>query len=947
MPGPTTPDTALASAAAALETQLLALDDALVPQEFSAASGDGKINATASASGDLVALTIHPSLLTPAAGPGLPAALMPVINAALTAGQSKARADLKALVAGFSLPGFPAQPPASPDMPGFREAATAFRCAMLAQETQAAKDSYLATAGAGKIQVTVNGLLVVTAITFDASLFTSMDAPNTAGLVRDALNAALRDAREDVTCDQTGTATTFAGKPRPSEQRPRCLLVVENASNLRTSDQKLRDRLIGLGFEVEIKKAPNSATADAHGRTVIVISETVDPNDVGTKFLNAAVPMVVCEPVSFRDLKMTGGTWGTDKGDATNQTKLQITAGHPLAAGLSGQVTVVSTASKFVWGNPSSAARKVAAIFGTTNKWGIFAYDTGDSMVGQNAPARRVGFFTGQDTFAALNADGLRLFDAAVRWATAAKALFTVGATPLSAGDQAMKERLAQRHGLDVLVRLDTDTKTSDLKDMRVHVISESVDSGTVAARFLTSPAPTLVCEAKLLDDMKLTGTVFGTDNGEVQGATQLDVKLDHPLAAGLSGVVDVEMSGQKFAWGKTGSEAIKVAEIITRPDNWGVFAYESGANMVGQRATAPRVGFFASAAAAVAFKPAGTALFDAAVRWARKPRALLVVETTATLRASEVQMKSRLEEVFGFIVDLKTAVEVIDKHTDGKRVVIISESVTSGDITTRLNNVTVGVVVMEPGLWDDMKLVASSSDKGDTDGLQDLEIVSGTHPLAAGLAAGNVQVVSPGNNFGWGRPTSSAAKVARVVGTTDHWAVFAYETGATMAGSFTAPARRVGFFPGRDTPASFTNVGKKLFDAAVFWAASPLASFDECLEQVHGQFPGDGGQPPVAPPTMTTWQVGVFYNVGDEVVHNGLQYRCRQAHTSQSDWAPPVVYALWERINAGSAWAVQVIYKTGDEVTFSGHRYRCIQGHQAQPDWEPPDVPALWQQLD
>src|SRR5689334_12079739 len=109
MPGPITPDAALASAALALEQQLLALDAALVPQQFSAASTDGKISAVASASGDLVSLAIHASLLTPAAGPSLPAALMPIINAALGAGQTKARADLRALAVAASLPGFPPQ----------------------------------------------------------------------------------------------------------------------------------------------------------------------------------------------------------------------------------------------------------------------------------------------------------------------------------------------------------------------------------------------------------------------------------------------------------------------------------------------------------------------------------------------------------------------------------------------------------------------------------------------------------------------------------------------------------------------------------------------------------------------------------------------------------------------------------------------------------------------
>ena len=92
----------------------------------------------------------------------------------------------------------------------------------------------------------------------------------------------------------------------------------------------------------------------------------------------------------------------------------------------------------------------------------IFAYDTGESMVSMNAPARRVGFFPAKDTFNSLTTDGWRLFDAAVKWATAAKALFTVGALPLSLRDdiaktdprsnlhEVIKRHTAMRADLDV-----------------------------------------------------------------------------------------------------------------------------------------------------------------------------------------------------------------------------------------------------------------------------------------------------------------------------------------------------------------------------------------------------------------------------------------------------------------------------------------------------------------
>jgi hypothetical protein len=99
--------------------------------------------------------------------------------------------------------------------------------------------------------------------------------------------------------------------------------------------------------------------------------------------------------------------------------------------------------------------------------------------------------------------------------------------------------------------------------------------------------------------------------------------------------------------------------------------------------------------------------------------------------------------------------------------------------------------------------------------------------------------------------------------------------------------------------------------------------------------------------PTITalfpTWAPNVEYSIGDQVSFEGLDYQCRQAHTSQLGWEPPNVYALWARINAGATWAPQVLYQTGDEVVYQAIRYRALQGHQSQPGWEPPNVPALW----
>lgn len=69
-------------------------------------------------------------------------------------------------------------------------------------------------------------------------------------------------------------------------------------------------------------------------------------------------------------------------------------------------------------------------------------------------------------------------------------------------------------------------------------------------------------------------------------------------------------------------------------------------------------------------------------------------------------------------------------------------------------------------------------------------------------------------------------------------------------------------------------------------------------------------------------WQSGVFYAVGDRRKYGGLLYRCVQSHTSQDDWTPPVVPALWVRTST-EEWPEWVqpqgahdAYNTGDKCS-------------------------------
>ena len=59
------------------------------------------------------------------------------------------------------------------------------------------------------------------------------------------------------------------------------------------------------------------------------------------------------------------------------------------------------------------------------------------------------------------------------------------------------------------------------------------------------------------------------------------------------------------------------------------------------------------------------------------------------------------------------------------------------------------------------------------------------------------------------------------------------------------------------------------------------------------------------SPMLFLPWEVDTAYAVGDRRRYDSKVYKCLQAHTSQADWAPPVVPALWVVINTSSSGTI------------------------------------------
>ena len=95
---------------------------------------------------------------------------------------------------------------------------------------------------------------------------------------------------------------------------------------------------------------------------------------------------------------------------------------------------------------------------------------------------------------------------------------------------------------------------------------------------------------------------------------------------------------------------------------------------------------------------------------------------------------------------------------------------------------------------------------------------------------------------------------------------------------------------------------------------------------------------------TLLEWIPSESVEVGWQRTYDGTTYECIQAHTTQSDWTPPATPALWSIVSEPTdEWQAWTAYTIGDVVSYQGLLYECRQSHTSQPGWEPPNVLALW----
>lgn len=97
-------------------------------------------------------------------------------------------------------------------------------------------------------------------------------------------------------------------------------------------------------------------------------------------------------------------------------------------------------------------------------------------------------------------------------------------------------------------------------------------------------------------------------------------------------------------------------------------------------------------------------------------------------------------------------------------------------------------------------------------------------------------------------------------------------------------------------------------------------------------------------------WAVGVAYSVGERVQYDGKLYKVVQAHTSQADWTPPTVPALFTEVSKPGeipVWkqptGAQDAYNKGDKVWYPDVNTTVYESAIDSNVWSPNDYPQGW----
>jgi hypothetical protein len=414
-----------------------------------------------------------------------------------------------------------------------------------------------------------------------------------------------------------------------------------------SDDARVRAHLRDMGFAVT--EARGDARPELNGVDLIVISATADPFRLDPAYRTTNVPIFTYNQMAYPDLGMTGSTAHSDFEIVSTDLPLMngrmpatlygygANTTHDIAraVGLRDRMFGLYYLRMHTlgWGKPGNAATVIADTEGMPDHAALFAYEKGALLSNrESAPGRRVGFWINADGFHNLSQVsgpaandpnvrdwnvGLRLFDASIRWAVSppppptrlpptlakGKKVLFVGRTDGMEGAEADVHMVAhlRQMGFDVTWR-DQSAREDGADAFDLIILSSPDSKWKLANKYLNTTASLLSLDGLLADAYRMTGRVrwaeYGEhgEEGEDDDLAANSIKIVnplHPLAAGMSGVVQYLKEPAVVKWATPAHSATIIATLPDAPNQVAVFGYEKGATMDGYFVAPGRRAFF------------------------------------------------------------------------------------------------------------------------------------------------------------------------------------------------------------------------------------------------------------------------------------------------------------------------------------------------------------------
>ena len=475
-------------------------------------------------------------------------------------------------------------------------------------------------------------------------------------------------------------AAHAALSPWSALQGKTVLLVTGVADPSTPNDDALVARhLQQLGFVVHTVDAAAPASA-ADGAVLIVLSSTANAHVLGAKYADTPVPVFTWNTYDYPNLGLTGPVLHQDFEviDPVQHYPDSFAVLYAYGANLTSEIsravglkarlfgTLYLEPETAGWGRPGPGGTVIADFDGTSAHAAVFTYERKASLEnGRVAPARRVGFYLGDDDFHLLTATygpaasdpnmrswaiGLKLFDTALRWAAsppppvpaydphaldaalrhAARGKKVLFVERLDAGEGAQADEHIVAHlrslGFTVTVADQSDPE-SRARGQDLVIISGTCSKWKLANRYADIAIPLISLEGLMSDTLHFSGFHRYVDYGEHGEERESDdpaesyldiVAAWSPMAAGLEpGLAKFTTEPGVLKWARPSPDAIVIATLPNEPHECAIFGYPKGARMAD--------GFIAQARRTLLpldnptyddLTPQGNALFDAVVLW-------------------------------------------------------------------------------------------------------------------------------------------------------------------------------------------------------------------------------------------------------------------------------------------------------------------------------------------